>query len=201
KEQFYYLPSDRARVSDNGRGLEFVVYTENIEDEPNFTLSDDHAGGFLTLDVELGPSPEEVEQLRSELASVASAGQPKLGEVPFTDGTVNLFILSQTGSSASGAPKNFEVSVAGSTKPSLFGDQRAVFSVRLGGKAANILYETLRKSGDPQAVVTYDLEFLALRPSYNLQVTIDFKQTFSYIRHRTGATRLSAAVDLDIMTQ
>lgn len=200
-QQFYYLPSDRARVSDNGKGIQFVVYTEDIQNEPNFDASIDHAGGFLTLEVELGPDDNEVEQLRSELASAAGAGQAKLAQVPFTDGTVNLFILSQSGSGAAGDPKNFDISIAGSTKPSLFGKQTAVFSVRLGGKAANVLYETLRKSGDPQAVVTYDLEFLALRPAYNLEVTIDFKQTFSYVRNRIGANLLVAAVDIDIMNQ
>src|SRR6266699_3763957 len=86
-EQFYYLPSNRARVSDDGKGLQFVVYTEDIENEPNFDLSIDHAGGFLTLEVELGPSEDEVQQIRSALASVVGVGQPKLAQVPFTDGT------------------------------------------------------------------------------------------------------------------
>ncbi|HEY2292732.1 MAG TPA: hypothetical protein VGM86_18680, partial [Thermoanaerobaculia bacterium] len=200
-QQFYYLPNDRARVADSGKGLQLVIYTEAIDQEPDFSLSEDHAGGFLTLEVELGPSPDEVAQLRSEIASVAGGGEVHLSEVPFTDGNVTLYLLSQTGAAASGQPRGFEVSVVGSTKPSLFGRQNAVFSARLGGKAANVLYETLRKSADPQVVVTYDLQFLALRPAYNLEIEIDFKQTFHYLRQRIGVNALVASVDLDLMTQ
>jgi hypothetical protein len=198
--QFYYLPSERARVSENGKGLAFVVYTEDITGIPDFTLSEDRAGGFLTLEVELGPTPAEVEQVKSELASQAGVGDVILTQVPFTNGAVRLFILGQ-GGGAAGTPSGFDVSVAGSTKPSLAGRQTAVFSVRLGGKAANTLWETLRRSADPQAVVAYDLEYLAIQPSYNLEVVIDFKETFSYLRHRIGLNLLVAAADLDIMTQ
>jgi hypothetical protein len=198
--QFYFLPSDRARVTDRGRGLEFVVYTENIEEEPNFDLSVDRAGGFLTLEVELGPDEAELEQVRSALESAAGVGGVRLAQVPFTNGSVTLYILSQTGGGGT-TPRGFEVSVAGSTKPSLFGRQTAVFSARLGGKAANVLYETLRRSADPQAVVTYDLEFLGLRPAYMLEVKVKFREAFEYLRHRIGLNLLIAAADLDILTQ
>jgi len=50
-------------------------------------------------------------------------------------------------------------------------------------------------------VVLYDLEYLAVQPSYNLEIEIDFKETFSYLRHRIGVNLLVAAVDLDLMTQ
>lgn len=197
---YYYLPNDRARVSDDGQGLSFVVYTEDISTQPDFEVGDDRAGGFLTLEVELGPSPDEIEAMRGELAGLVS-GDTRLAQVPFTDGSVTLYVLSRSGAASEAGHTGFEVSVAGSTKPSLFGRQTAVFSVRLGGKAANILWETLRRSADPQAVVTYDFEFLALQPAYNLEVTIDFKQSFDYMRHRIGVNALAAAVDIDLMTQ
>ena len=198
--QYYYLPDERARVSDNGRGLNFVVYTEDIASVPDFSADEDRAGGFLTLEVELGPSPAELEAIKGEVAGVVD-GDVNLSQVPFTSGSVTLFVLSQTGARAPGLPTGFEVTVAGSTRPSLFGRQTAVFSVRLGGKAANILWETLRTTADPQAVVTYDFEFLAIQPAYNLEVEIDFKETFSYLRHRVGLNLLVAAVDLDLLTQ
>ena len=189
------------RVGENGKGLSFVVYTEDITLDPDFSLSEDRAGGFLTLEVELGSSPDEIDQLRSELAGQAGVNNVTLAQVPFTDGTVTLYILSQTGGATSGTPKGFEVSVAGSTKASLFGPLTAVFSVRLGGKAANVLWETLRTSADPQAVVVYDCKFKAIQPSYNLEVEIDFKETFSYLRHRLGVNLLAASVDIDLLTQ
>lgn len=198
---FWYLPRNSAQISEKGKGLNFVAYTEDLTNVPDFSLSEDRAGGFLTLEVELGPSEAELEEIRAQLASQAGVGNITLTQVPFKDGSVTLYILGQSGGQSDGSPKGFNVSVAGSTKPSLYGNQTAVFSVRLGGQAANVLYETLRKASDPQAVVTYDLEFLGLRPAYNLEVTIKFKDTFQYIRHRIGANLLLASVDLDILTQ
>src|SRR3954470_5490354 len=194
--QFYYLPSEHARVSENGKGLSFVVYTEDVSRDPDFTEDEDRAGGFLTLEVELGPSPEEVEAIKGQIPGAVS-----LAEVPFIDGNVTLYVLSKTGAGTAGSANGFDVAIAGSTKPSLSGRQTAVFSVRLGGKAANILWETLRSNGDPQAVVTYDLEYRGIQPAYNLEVTIDFKETFSYLRQRIGLNLLVASADLDLMTQ
>src|ERR1051325_11430322 len=79
--QFYYLPSEHARVSENGKGLSFVVYTEDVAREPDFSEDEDGRGGFVTLEVELGPTPEEVEAIRSQIP-----GAKSLAEVPFTDG-------------------------------------------------------------------------------------------------------------------
>jgi hypothetical protein len=200
-KQFYYLPNERARVADNGKGLSFVVYTEDISREPDFSESEDRAGGFLTLEVELGPSPDQVNQMKGDLAGAGVGSDINLAEVPFSDGTVTLYVLSKTGTDSSGGATGFEVSVAGSTKPSLFGTQTAVFSVRLGGKAANILWETLRTNSDPQAVVTYDLQYRGITPAYHLEVTIDFKQTFSFLRQKIGINLLVAAADIDLMTQ
>ena len=101
----------------------------------------------------------------------------------------------------SGNGQGMEVSVAGSAKPSLYGRHTAAFSVRLGGKAANLLYETVRRSADPQVVICYTLEYLVLRPAYNLEIEIDFKETFAYCRKRIGINALVAKMDLDLLTQ
>lgn len=200
--QFWYLPSSRVRVSDGGRGLSFVAYSEDITNDPNFSLGADHAGGFLTLEVELGPSPEEVQELSSELAGEAGVSEPKLAQVPFTDGQVTLSILGDRGAGEGTAGANgFQVQTVGSTKPSLFGRQTAVFSSRLGGKAAEILFNTLRQTQDPQAVVNYDLKFKALSPAYNLEIEVDFKSTFESMRHRVGLNLLVAKSDLDFLIQ
>jgi hypothetical protein len=50
-------------------------------------------------------------------------------------------------------------------------------------------------------VVCYSLSFLALRPAYNLEVEIDFKEVSSYCRRRVGVNTLIAKADLDLLTQ
>ena len=199
--RYYYLPSDEVRVSGDGRGLELVAYTEDLTEAPDFSLPEDRAGAFLTLQTELGPGEAELEQIRAELARHTGTSDLELAQVPFTAGGVTLYVLGATGTASPGGAGGFEVSVAGSTQASLFGRQTAAFSVRLGGKAANVLYDTLRTSADPQAVVCYSLKFLALRPAYNLEVEIDFKETFEYCRRRVGVNALIAKADLDLLTQ
>ena len=200
-DRYYYLPRDQARVSEQGRSLDLVVYTDDVSGDPDFSAAEDRNGAFMTLEVELGPDPAELEALRSALGAAVGGAQVRLAQVPFISGTVTLFVLGSGGAGGAGGPAGFQVSVAGSTKPSLFGRQNAVFSVRLGGKAAELLYESLRRSADPQAVVAYSLEFLALRPAYNLEVEIDFKETFDYSRKRLGVNALVAKADIDILTQ
>jgi hypothetical protein len=199
--RFFYLPDDEVRVSGDGRGLEFVAYTEDLTEEPDFSKPEDRVGAFLTLQVELGPKEPELEEIRAELARQTGTGDLELAQVPFTSGDVTLYVLGATGTASPGGAGGFEVSVAGSAQASLFGSQTAAFSVRLGGKAANVLYETLRTSADPQVVVCYSLKFLALRPAYNLEVEIDFKETFEYCRRRVGVNALIAKADLDLLTQ
>src|SRR4029079_19569061 len=70
--QFYYLPSERVRVSENGKGLSSVVYAKEVAREPAFAESEDRAGEFLALEVELGPSPEEVEALKGQIPGAVS---------------------------------------------------------------------------------------------------------------------------------
>ena len=196
---YYYFPAERVRVTGRGTGLELVVYTDDIENDPDFSQSEDHAGAFLTLETETGPDESELAALRSALAAEVGGGITLVG-VPFVSGTATLYVLGSGGGTSDDTP-GFEVSVAGSTVPALYGSNLAAFSVRLGGKAANVLYETVRRSGDAQAVVCYTLEFHALRAAYNLEVVIDFKETFDYCRKRVGVNALVAKVDLDLLTQ
>ena len=125
----------------------------------------------------------------------------RLSQVPFVGGSVKLFVLTASGAAAAGSSDGMEVTVAGTAQPARYGRNTAVFSVKLSGKAANVLYETVRGSGDPQATVGYTLDYLALRPAYNLEVEIDFKETFEYCRRRIGVNALVAKVDLDLLTQ
>src|SRR6185312_7677471 len=92
-DQFYYLPSEHAHVADNGKALQFVVYTEDIENEPNFDQSADHAGGFLTVEVELDPDPNQVEQLKSALSSASGSRPPKPAPGSVFEGYVKLTLL------------------------------------------------------------------------------------------------------------
>ncbi|MDD4108964.1 MAG: hypothetical protein PHH93_09610 [Prolixibacteraceae bacterium] len=204
--QYFYLPQDKVRIANDGKGIQFVAYIDGEVaegTEPEFTDNMDRTGGFLTLEVELGPTDSELTQIREELESEAG-GSVKLSQVPFKDGNVKLVMFGSTGGEQESAV-NFHV--AGSSKPALFGKQTAVFSIRLGGKEAQIMWNLLKKSTQTQVGVVYDLQFLGLMPAYNLEITVDFKATEEYWQHHidadmnleTGSFKIVSNNDIDLI--
>lgn len=184
--QYFYLPQDKVRIANDGKGIQFVAYIDGEVAEgtdPQFTDNMDRTGGFLTLEVELGPSDSELAQIKEELESEVG-GNIKLAQVPFKDGNVRLVMFGSTGGEQISA---VDFRVAGSAKPSLFGKQTAVFSIRLGGKEAQIMWNLLKKSTQTQVAVVYDLQFWGLMPAYHLEITVDFKATEEYWQHHIDA--------------
>ena len=55
-KQFYYLPSDKVRIADNGKKIHFVAYIDGEVaegTEPDFTKDMSRAGGFLSESISL----------------------------------------------------------------------------------------------------------------------------------------------------
>jgi len=184
QSQYFYLPSEKVKIANNGKGIQFVAYIDGevVEGtQPNFSDDLDRTGGFLTLEVELGPDEQELEQIRSELES--TAGTVRLAQVPFTNGAVKLVMFGSTG----GENQAVDFTVAGSSKPSLMGKQTAVFSLRLGGKEAQIMWALLKNGSQTQVAINYDLEYLGVMPAYHLEITVDFKATEDYWQHHIDA--------------
>jgi hypothetical protein len=205
---FYCLPDEKVKIADNGKALQYVVYTDGeiIEDEdPDFEKDESRVGGFLTLQVELGPSDEKFEAIKSELESKYGDGI-SLSMVPFKDGDVKLVMFSTDGSSENNT-EDFKVTIAGSTKPSLSMKQTAVFSTRLSNKPAQIMWNLLKQEGQTQVAVVYDLSYLGVMKAYNLEITVDFKATEDFWNHsfnmRAGVKNdninIAASADVDVM--
>jgi hypothetical protein len=204
--QFFYLPSDKVRIAKNGKGIQFVAYIDGevVEGtEPEFKDDLDRTGGFLTLEVELGPNDSEVEELKEELESEVG-GDVKLAQVPFKDGEVKLVMFGSTGGDANPA---VDFTVAGSAKPSLFGKQTAVFSLQLGGKEAQIMWNLLKNGSQTQIGIVYDLSFLSVMPAYHLEITVDFKATEDFWQHHidadvnvsSGSVKVVSNNDIDLI--
>jgi len=184
QSQYFYLPSEKVRIAKNGKGIQFVAYIDGevVEGtQPNFTDDLDRTGGFLTLEVELGPDEQELEQVRSELES--TAGTVRLAPVPFINGAVKLVMFGSTG----GENQAVDFTVAGSSKPSLMQKQTAVFSLRLGGKEAQIMWALLKNGSQTQVGINYELNYLGVMPAYHLEITVDFKATEDYWQHHIDA--------------
>ena len=204
--QYYFLPKEKVSIANNGKGIQFVAYIDGevLEGtDPEFSKDLDREGGFLTLEVELGPDENEIEQVRSELAS-AGTGEVRLAQVPFKDGAVKLVMFGSEGGDDNPAVK---FTVAGSTKPALLGKQTAVFSLQLGGKEAQIMWNLLKKGSQTQVGIVYDLEYLGVLPAYHLEITVDFKATEDFWQHHidadfsldTGSLKIVSNNDIDLI--
>ena len=55
----------------------------------------------------------------------------------------------------------------------------------------------LRGEGATPIVVVYDLQYIGLLPAYNVKITIDFRQSYHYLRSRTQANTLWFKTDID----
>jgi hypothetical protein len=157
-------------------------------------------GGLLWLDVVLRHSPAELDAAREELARTI-APNAHLVPVLFDAGSVRLSIL-QSGSAPAETPKpRFLVEkVLASAAPSLTGDHRAIFSVRLDPEGAVLLEQSL-KDGILPATIVYDLEFRGLQPAMGLRARLQNRLAYDYFRARLAADSLWFRADLSRETE
>jgi len=208
---FHYVP-ERPRLAMNEGVPEFVYlkYKRDITDNADFDEETKQSlgGGFLAFTVDLGIDDEQLKDIKGELRNFAD-GEVKLVPIQFRKGAVRL----STSKDAADAPEtppetpkglNFFEEVYGTSMPSLFGFNRATFSVVLSQEAATLFEAALRAGISPIAVI-YKLEFLALRPAFNVRITADYKRIYTHLETEFGAKAqikvVSLAADIGVAFQ
>ena len=128
---------------------------------------------------------------------------------PIAAGTVRLSITKDTAEApgaAADTPKgvSFFEEVYGTSKPSLLGGNRATFGVMMDHEGA-LLMEAALKSGISPIGVIYDLEYLGMRPAFNVKITADYKRIYNHLEMqfgiRGGVGPITAAVDIGMAWQ
>lgn len=191
-DQFYYI-NERPRLARNDGVPEFVFlkYRRDITDNPSLSPDDKErlGGGFLAFTVDLSVDDAVFNQVKSRLAAFAG-GTPKLGPVQFRKGSVRLSITKDAADQAS-APAGttpgvtFFEDVYGTTMPSLVGDNRATFGVMLDHEGATLMEAALRSGISPIGVI-YDLEYLGLRPAFDVHVHADYHRIYTHLETEFG---------------
>jgi hypothetical protein len=208
--QFYYLPmAPHLSVSKDpvsgvdAPQLQLIEYTGAAG-----------TGGFINFDVNLGLADDALETVKQKLRREANLSDtPKLAPVSFVDGTVRLLILGAestdptvpAGKPAGPAPApasagpRFVLKIQNSSKPALYGDNQASFSVQLDQYGATVLEQALKGLMSPIAVV-YSLEFVALRPAFKVRLHVDWSRVQTYIddHYQAGVLFFSADIDKSI---
>jgi hypothetical protein len=213
--QWYYMPvSPRlSQINDAATGksrpaLQLIKFR-----------GDAGGGGFLNFDVNVGVGEDVLDDIKAELRSPQfrlPPGSIQLSPVPLTGGTVKLLLLGQESSppprpAASPAPSNssaaaaptldptlprFVTRISHEAHPALYLDNQAAFSVMLDEAGVTLLEQALQGNMAPIAVV-YALDYLALRPAYNVHLRMDWDRIQKHMDEHFGVNTLFTSIDID----
>ncbi len=214
--RFYYMPRSPHLTIEAGQPMfQLLIYRRDITDNPDYRAGDRPGGGFLTMTVDLGVSEATLAAIRGELEGRVD-GEVDLVPVPLEGGSVRISAL---GASAGAAPAlagaaepteggaserrgpHFVENILGAARPSLYGDNRAVFTLELSHEGALLMRASLQDPGASQVAVIYDLEYRGLMPAYEARITIDFRQVYTFLRSRFTLNTLVFRADIDNETE
>jgi hypothetical protein len=177
------------------------------------------SGGLLTMTTQLSVSASLLAALASKLADLQGENSSSLRVAPvlYDSGTVELIALGSTSSpppegtpqegSPSGEPTPpvqppgpFLVRFLGAGRPSLGGDNRAVFQLVLDETAAELIQRAL-EAPDLPLIAIYRLNFAALRPSYEINIQADWSKFYHSLQDKAKANLWIVSSDVDRMIE
>ena len=181
------------------------------------------SGGLLTLTTELDVPTATLADLAGRLASRlgGNTGPLHLAPVLYDSGTVELIALGSTSGAPSGGASEggvstgpsqpqlpdagagsgpFQIHFLGAGRPSLGGDNRAVFQLLLDETAAELVERAL-EAPDLPLIAIYRLTFAALRPSYEINVQADWSKVYHSLQDKAKANLWIVAADAERLVQ
>lgn len=184
---FYFTPPEVPRIarSVEGGGTDYALRLVLYRPDPNAPAPEgfENGGGFLNLDTDLHVSDELIEEAEEEIRR-RFGGNANLVPIPFMDGTVELVLL---GTSRGEEGQPFVRKIAGSTVPSLYGHQRAAFSVVLDRDGAALMQQVIEAGGATMALAIYHLTYAGIGPAYNLKITVNYERVLEHMDLRLNA--------------
>jgi len=195
--QFYYLPATpHLSVVDGVPQIQLLEFT---------AAAGGDGGGFLTFTVDLGVSEALLDGVRAQVKRLFGVqGRPALAPVVLEDGTVRLSALGTRGPDGEPGeppapdtpPAQFVLDIDQPAHPALYGANEAIFSVRLDEHGTTLVKRSLEGTLMPIGIV-YELEFLGLRPAFNVHVHVDWERVQQHLEKlaQTRVVFLSTEVD------
>ena len=139
-------------------------------------------------------------EIRRELRSREHlTDDPAFSPVLLEDGTVKLMLFGkQSGDpSATDTPDaQFVLKIDHHAKPALYGNNQAAFSVQLDQEGVTVLEKAMQGEMSPIGVV-YSLEYLALRPAYNVRLSINWERVQKHMEEHFGVNSLIFSAGID----
>lgn len=188
---FHYMPGKVQVVTENGMArAQLLRFRGSLSDG---TIQ---GGGMLSLDVQLSRDQAALQDAQKQLATRFGV-EPNLVPVLFDSGTARVSLLDfHPADPAANTNSVFVEKVLGTTVPSLFGQQRAIFSAQLTPEGSTLIEKALRDGSAPVLIV-YDLEFSGLMPARGVRAKVHYQMSYDYLRTRFQANTLYFKTDLD----
>ncbi|MGH8065267.1 MAG: hypothetical protein ACRERE_08525 [Candidatus Entotheonellia bacterium] len=202
--QFYFFPYapriHRDRDTDRP-AFQLIKYARDVTDNllmPQETR-EQIGGGFLMMTVDIGVDDEILEDTRNKLAAYAE-GEVMLAPVPSHTGAVRLIALGagegQGAESEGQATDIFVEKVYGATKPSLFGDNLAVFGVHLKQEGVTLVEDSFRH-GSGLIGVVYDLTYTGIRSAIQVKAKVDYARVYNRFEAQLGFQYATIGAELE----
>lgn len=193
-DQFYYFPNRPHVAVDNGRpAIRLLVYKSDLDE---LAPEDEEVAGFFYFDTTLAWPEETLEKVARKIQQDRNLARlPRLSPLLYKSGTVRLIFLDKTttvpgeeeeegddSETEEPAPERWVITLESSGVPSLYGDNRAIFSAVLTKEATQLLYSAF--DGFIPAGVVYDLTFVAMQRAFNVHVTADWEQVYHFLAEK-----------------
>lgn len=187
--QFWYYPNrPRLATDEHGRpAIRFLVYKEDLDEIEG---GDEVGAGFLFFDTVLSWPEETLKKVAQRLKQDLDLdGEPRLAPLLFKQGKTKLIFLDRVSAPVGpvnpppddGTPSEDWVTVLESAgTSSLYGENRAIFSVAMTKKAAALLLGSF--DGFIPAGVVYELTYVAMQRAFEVKVEVDWSVVYHYVR-------------------
>ncbi len=193
--QFYYVPAAPHLATDEmGRpAIRFIAFKQNLDE---LEADDEEAVGVLVFDTSLGWPEQTLESVRQKLRQELELdSEPRLVPLPYRDGTVQLTFLDRKTASpidpddenngntsseeADETEQQWVPFLESSGIPSLYGENRAIFSAMLSKKATQLLFGAFE--GFIPAGVVYNLTYGGMQRAFRVDVQADWETIYHHL--------------------
>ncbi len=197
--QFWYLPGPvqlARRPGSNTPAFSFIKF------KPAVAGGGVKGGGFAMLETTIALPEKSRNKIVSALSAEPGVTQAALAAVPFESGSVQCIALNLQGSGgtvATGADVlGFHAveEILGATTPSLDAQNRAAFSLKLSQEGAIILEQAFANGLAPIGVV-YSLNYSAMRPALDVEITADFERVYQEFKIGIDAQYMFFKADIE----
>jgi len=207
--QYYYFPNaPHVPIDGDGRPAIRFIMLKEAQDEVEG--DDEDLAGFLFFDTVLSWPDGVLKKVKKAIEDSIKEDteeevEIRLGPLPFRKGGVQLTFLDETtrpvrldpvepdpnapdtpAEPLEPAEPDMEAAwipfLNTSGVPSLYGENRAVFTAQLNRKATKLLFGAF--DGLIPASVYYLLEFVGQMRAYNIRVTADWEQVYHFVQNR-----------------